>query len=68
MQSKRDTSPASAPIPEARESVERVTISQLPRSLEAVSGQRPTYAEMVELPTAWLERLLLLWNELPVNR
>lgn len=69
MQSRRDTLPeGTTPGPaETRESVERVTISQLPRSLEAASGERRTYAEIVELPAPWLERLLLLWNEIPVN-
>jgi signal transduction histidine kinase len=69
MQSKRDTvpDPLSSGVPEPRDSAERVTISQLPRSLEAASGPRRTYAEVVELPAPWLERLLLLWSELPVN-
>jgi len=69
MRSKRDTTPdpPSAPVPEARESVERVTISQLPLSNEAASGPRRAYAEVIELPAPWLERLLLLWSELPVN-
>ena len=70
MQSKRDTIPVPTPVPtpHPRESsVERVTISQMPRAIEAASGERRTFAEIVELPTPWLERLVLLWSELPVN-
>jgi two-component system NtrC family sensor kinase len=68
MRSKRDTTPdPPSSAPEAGDSAERVTISQLPMSLEAASGPRLAYAEVIELPAAWLERLLLLWSELPVN-
>ena len=79
MQSRRDTTPDPASSgnangdanadanAEANESVERVTISQLPLSMEAASGPRRAYPEMIELPAAWLERLVILWSELPVN-
>ena len=65
MQSKRDTvpDPPSGSVPEPRDSAERVTISNVPRSLEAASGPRRAYAEVIELPAPWLERLVLLCGQ-----
>ena len=40
MRSKRDTLPEGT-VPEARESVERVTVSSLPKSAETATGKRP---------------------------
>ena len=74
MRSKRDTLPqavqpartADAAVPEPLESAERVTISSLPKSAEAVTGRRPR-APAGELPARTIERLLVLWTELPVD-
>ncbi len=71
MQSKRDTLPegvdpgSASSTPPARESAERVTVSSLPKSAEAVTGRRPR-VEAGELPARSIERLLALWTELPV--
>ena len=45
---------------------EPVTTSTAPRSAEAVSSARASRTQMIELPVAWLEGLLFLWNDLPV--
>ena len=66
MRSKRDTLPTGIP-PEGRESQERVSISSHPRSGEAVTGPRAASSNVIELPLPWLERLLILWSELPVS-
>jgi signal transduction histidine kinase len=68
MRSKRDTlrtGHVPMNIPDPRDSSERVTISTLPMSAEAVSGERAR-PEMTELPPSWLEKLLALWSDLPV--
>jgi two-component system NtrC family sensor kinase len=89
MRSKRDTLPE-ATVPEPRESVERVSISTMPRSAEAVTGRRPLLGPTPDdtwksplpeeppedsstasargelLPARTIERLLVLWTELPV--
>jgi len=67
MRTRHDTIPTPPPVPDPHESADRVPLAQLPRSVEASSGPRRAYAELVELPTPWLERLLLLWSELPVT-
>jgi signal transduction histidine kinase len=64
MRSERDTLLST---PDAGESNERVTISQLPTSSEAVSGSRPALSEPPQLPPRWLEKLLALWSGLPVS-
>jgi signal transduction histidine kinase len=51
----------------SHESVERVTISTLPRSAEETTRRRPRHA-MAELPGRWTERLLHVWSELPVTK
>jgi two-component system, NtrC family, sensor kinase len=70
MQSKRDTLPeGTAPgVDLDRGSTvpsERVTISSLPKSMEAVTGRRPRVEG--DLPVRSLESLLALWGELPVD-
>jgi signal transduction histidine kinase len=55
-------------LPPERDSVERVTVSSLPVSAPIESGAVPrrTHVEHVDLPSAWLDRLLVLWSELPI--
>jgi signal transduction histidine kinase len=97
MQSKRDTLPEGT-VPEARDSVERISVTTLPQSVEAETGRRslidegwkpssteswpagsgtraretgrpavlPAAPVTPELPARTIERLLLLWSELPV--
>jgi signal transduction histidine kinase len=75
----RDTLPEGAvppPRPSGVDSAERgsnapsdqrVTISSLPKSVEAVTGRRPRVGAVEELPARTIERLLVLWSELPVT-
>jgi signal transduction histidine kinase len=74
MRSNRDTLPeAAGPVSAERAAhpseapSDRITISSLPRSAEAVTGRRPKI-ELGELPEGSLERLLDLWTELPVTK
>jgi signal transduction histidine kinase len=64
MRSERDTLLST---PDAGESNERVTISQLPTSGEALSGSRATVTEAPQLPPRWLEGFLGLWSNLPIG-
>ncbi len=51
-------------IPDARESHQRVTVSGVPISGEAATGNR---AVQLEVPAWWLDRLLVLACELPFD-
>jgi signal transduction histidine kinase len=74
MRSRRDTLPEGTP-PQSDEGStsqlsigddsQRITISSLPKSVEAVTGRRPRVGD-AELSARVMERLLELWGELPV--
>ncbi len=74
MLSKRDTLPEGM-LPEARprDSADRISISSLPMSVEAASGERRRpdgeawRAGGGELSVRAIERLLVLWTDLPVG-